>query len=210
MTNNSTGYTIGSMLIVARTKNLSKDLVVAVSGGADSMAALDYLRKGRNVTAAIFDHGTGLHKQALPVVKKYCEQYNIKLVEGALTNPCPAGTSPEEHWRNERYAWLRSLGDCVVTGHHLDDVAETWLWGSVNGQPKLIPWENNGVYRPFLQTPKANLVKWCEKNNIEWLDDPSNSSVQYTRNKVRKVLVPAALAINPGLYTMIKKRLTEK
>ena len=87
---------------------------------------------------------------------------------------------------------------------------ETWLWGSVNGQPKLIPWENNGIYRPFLQTTKSNLVEWCEKNSVKWLDDPSNMDVKYTRNKVRKVLVPAALQLNPGLYKVVKKKLTSK
>jgi tRNA(Ile)-lysidine synthase len=198
------------MLITARTKNLPQELIVAVSGGADSMAALDYLKKGRKVTAAVFDHGTGMHDQALPIVLAYCNKYGIPVLQGKISSTAPPKVSPEEHWRNERYAWLRSLGPCVVTGHHLDDVVETWLWGSVNGQPKLIPWENNGIYRPFLQTTKSNLVEWCEKNSVKWLDDPSNMDVKYTRNKVRKVLVPAALQLNPGLYKVVKKKLTSK
>jgi tRNA(Ile)-lysidine synthase len=75
----------------------------------------------------------------------------------------------------------------------------------MHGTPKVIPLTRNNVIRPFLTTPKSEFISWCERKELEWCEDLSNQDEKYTRNYVRKHLVPHALKVNPGLHTVVKK-----
>jgi tRNA(Ile)-lysidine synthase len=110
----------------------------------------------------------------------------------------------EEFWRDERYNFLSQLGT-VITAHHLNDCVETYLWSSIHGNPKIIPSIRNNVIRPFLATPKIELINWCIRKNINWCEDTSNDDVKYQRNFIRKVVVPQAYKVNPGLDKVVKK-----
>ena len=120
--------------------------------------------------------------------------------------------SREEFWRNERYNFLSSLYKLgpVITGHHLDDCVETYLHSAITGTPKVIPSTRNNVVRPFLTTRKSEFVEWCNRKNIAWCQDLSNDDTSYTRNYIRKELMPHALKVNPGLHTMVKKIVERK
>ena len=61
---------------------LPRELVVAVSGGPDSMAILDFLSNNHNVTAAYFDHGTPFGKECKHFVKDFCKDQDIPFVLG--------------------------------------------------------------------------------------------------------------------------------
>ena len=183
---------------------------VAVSGGVDSMAVLDFLRRGHSVTAYWFDHGTEFGSQSLSVVANYCKQYDITLCKGQLSRPRPAGVSSEEHWRNERYTWLRDQPDVIVTAHHLDDCVETWIWSSMHGESKLIPYRHHNVIRPFMTTHKHDLVDWAQRQSVPWVNDPSNSDLRYTRNHIRHEMMPHVLKVNPGIHKNIKKKIIER
>lgn len=189
---------------------LPKTLYVACSGGVDSMAALDFLSRKHNVTAAFFDHGTTASMEALTFLKRYCSKNNIKLVDGAVMRSKKKDESEEEYWRNERYTWFETLDHAVVTAHHLNDAVETWVWSSMHGQPKLPKIVRNNIARPFLSTPKQELVDWCIKHNVPWYDDMSNLNTKYMRNYVRHVAMPVIQKINPGIQKTIKKKLLSK
>lgn len=187
---------------------LPKDIVVALSGGVDSVAITDFLSQKHNVTCAFFHHGTENSKRALEFVANFCTERNLPLMIGMLKNNKPKELSTEEHWRNERYDFLDSFGDGlgpVITGHHLDDCVETYVWSSLHGQPKVIPSKRNNVVRPFLTTNKSEFTSWCEQKSIDWCHDNSNDDTKYMRNYVRTQLMPHALHINPGLNTVVKK-----
>jgi len=189
---------------------LPKKLYVACSGGVDSMAALDFLSRKHDVTAAFFDHGTTTSLESLSFLKRYCEKTNIKLVDGAVMRSRKKDESVEEYWRSERYKFLDTLDAPVVTAHHLDDAVETWVWASMHGQPKLPEIYRNNVIRPFLTTPKKQLVDWCIKKNVPWYDDTSNLDTKYMRNYVRHEAMPVVQKINPGIQKTIKKKLLNK
>jgi tRNA(Ile)-lysidine synthase len=187
---------------------LPKEIVVAFSGGVDSVAITDFLSKNHKVNCAFFHHGTENSERAFEFVANYCTEHNLPLMFGKISNVKPKELSMEEHWRNERYDFLDSFGDSlgpVITGHHLDDCVETYLWSSLHGQPKVIPSKRNNVVRPFLTTPKSEFVNWCERKSINWCHDNSNDDTKYMRNYVRTHLMPHALHINPGLHTVVKK-----
>lgn len=183
---------------------------VAVSGGADSMALLHFVSQDprRSVTAAVYDHGTGAHAAAAPLVEGLCDRLGINCVTAQLAHERDRGVSREEHWRQQRYAWLDSLGTAVLTGHNLDDAVETWLWSACHGQPTLMPARRNHVLRPLLAVRHQQLVKYCEQHGIEYWEDPANRDhEQFARPRVRYVLKAAAEYVHPGIYSTIRNRL---
>lgn len=189
---------------------LPKKLYVACSGGVDSMAALDFLSRKHDITAAFFDHGTTASMEALTFLERYCTKNNIKMVDGAVMRSKHKDESLEEYWRQERYKYLDQLDAPVVTAHHLDDAVETWIWSSMHGQPKLPEIYRNNVIRPFLGTPKKELVDWCIRKNVPWFDDMTNLDTKYMRNYIRREVMPVVQKINPGIQKTIKKKLLNK
>jgi tRNA(Ile)-lysidine synthetase-like protein len=183
---------------------LPKRITIACSGGVDSMAIVDFLKRKHDVTIAYFNHRTSHGEQASEFVAQYCTEHNIPMLYGSPRNMRGAKESMEEYWRNERYRFLSELGP-VITCHHLDDCVETYIWSSLHGTPKVIPLVRNNVLRPFLTTRKSEFIRWCEQHNVPWIEDNSNKDTKYMRNYVRNELMPHALHVNPGLHTLVKK-----
>lgn len=183
---------------------MPKQVTVAFSGGVDSVAVVDFLSKKHDVTCAFYHHGTENSERALKFVSQFCTDRNLPMFLGVLNRDKPKDMSYEEFWREERYEYLATLGP-VITAHHLDDCVETYLWSALHGKPKVPNIIRGNVIRPFLTTPKSEFINWCERKNIKWCEDLSNEDERYTRNYVRKHLVPHALHVNPGLYKTVKK-----
>ena len=71
--------------------------------------------------------------------------------------------------------------------------------------------KNENVLKPFLGTTKHELVKYAIKNSVPWITDPSNSNPEAaSRNRIRNVILPELLKVNPGLFKVVKKRIIEK
>ena len=190
-----------------------RKVYVACSGGVDSMAALDFLKRKHDVFVLHFNHGTDYGFKALEFVSNYCADNDI----GFLTNVTgqerekQARESQEEYWRSIRYDWLeRCTERQIVTGHHLDDCVETWVMSSMHGTGKIIPYSRNErVLRPFRLTRKRDLELWANLNNVPYIEDDSNKDTCYTRNYVRHEMMPNVLRINPGIHKTIAKKVRE-
>ena len=183
---------------------LPKQVTVAFSGGVDSVAVADFLSKKHDITCAFYHHGTENSERALKFVSQFCTDRNLPMFLGVLNREKPKDMSYEEFWREERYQYLSTLGP-VITAHHLDDCVETYLWSAMHGKPKVPNIIRGNVIRPFLTTPKTELINWCVKKDLKWCEDLSNNDERYTRNYIRKNLVPHAMHVNPGLYKTVKK-----
>lgn len=183
---------------------MPKQVTVAFSGGVDSVAVVDFLSKKHDVTCAFFHHGTENSDRALKFVTQFCTDRNLPMFLGVLNYDKPKDMSYEEFWREERYQYLATLGP-VITAHHLDDCVETYIWSALHGKPKVPNLVRGNVIRPFLTTPKQAFIDWCTRKNLSWCEDLSNEDERYTRNYVRKNLVPHALKVNPGLHKTVKK-----
>ena len=106
--------------------------------------------------------------------------------------------------------FFNSLKGSVVTCHHLQDCIEWWLFTSMNGIPRTIPSKNRNIIRPFLITEKSNILSWASRKNVPFVEDPSNIDERYSRNIIRHNIVPHALRVNPGLGTVVKKKVLER
>jgi tRNA(Ile)-lysidine synthase len=193
---------------------LPRQLWLAVSGGVDSMAALDFLRRRHDVHAIHFNHGTAHAQKAEEFVKIQCAKYNVPLMIGRMEDidvdfP-PPRKSKEEWWRECRYKFFDQFFTVpVVTCHHLDDCVETWVMSSMHGTGKWVPYRRNHVIRPFRLTRKRDLELWARLNNVDWIEDDSNADINYTRNYIRHEMMPHVLRVNPGIYKTIKKKVME-
>ena len=181
-----------------------KRLVLAVSGGADSMVLLDAAARvaGDRVAAvATFDHGTGpAARVAVELVRAEAEARGLPVVVGHASG-LPA---TEAAWRAARWAFLRSSAcryDAVVaTGHTQDDQVETVfirLLRDTGPRGMAALYTDSDVVRPLLAVSGEAIDRYVVSNGIRYVDDPSNRSRTYLRNRVRLDLLPAVRRVRP-------------
>jgi len=185
---------------------------VACSGGVDGMAALHFIQQvNPKIKVVHFNHNTEHGQKATDFVTDYCTNNNLELIYAELTVEKNPKDSQEEFWRKERYKFFHGLSDLTIaSAHHLNDVAETWLFGAIHGQTKLIPYRNKNVVRPFLLTSKAELISWCERKEVPWIEDDSNKNTRFSRNRVRHNILPEVFEVNPGFLKVISKKLLQE
>jgi len=185
---------------------------VAVSGGIDSMVALDFLLKGkRDIIVVHVNHGTEHSPYALEFVKEQSMYRGLEFctnVDGKYD--FHVSNNKEETWRNLRYTFLESFNIPIVTAHHLDDCLETWLFSTFNGKPKTIQYNRANVIRPFLLTKKQAIVDYANTHEVEYINDPSNNDCNYMRNQIRHSIVPEVLKVNPGIHKMIYRMVKDR
>ena len=189
---------------------LDREVYVACSGGVDSMAVVDFLKNNHNVAVVYFDHGTAHSFYARKFVAQYCSDNDLPMMMGTIGYAQKAPReSQEEFWRKERYKFLHSINAQVITAHHLDDCVETWVWSSMHGTGKIIPYANKNVIRPFRGTRKRDFQMWCDLKNVPHIEDDSNEDTCYTRNYIRHEMMPHVLRVNPGIHKTIAKKVRD-
>lgn len=188
---------------------IPRQVAVAVSGGVDSVAILDFLSRSHEVTILHFNHNEGNSDEAEAFVYDLSKKYACKFITSRNSCQKPTRESREEFWRNQRYEFFHSYNDLVITGHTLDDCVETWLVSAIKGNAKVIPYANRNVIRPFLLNKKEKFLSWANRHDLSWIEDESNLDLSLERNYVRKHLIAPALHINPGLYKTVYKKVKE-
>ena len=188
--------------------NFSKSLievVVCVSGGSDSVALLHLLHR-LSALLRLKLHILHFNHQLRPesqqeqdFVESLAKQYKIPFHYKKTKNLHYGQSGLQEsarNWRIEQSSLLLESigGGCIATGHHADDQTETfllkWLRGSHISNLQGMRWKNTPFIRPLLNCSKLELQVYLKNNNLTWMEDPSNQSKAYLRNRVRKELIP--------------------
>lgn len=182
---------------------------IAVSGGADSMALLHFLSRSHknNITVLHVNHNENDSAISEELVKTFCSINHIDFASKKI-NVTLSGNL-EAQWRDFRYSYFDSIELPVLLAHNLDDVVETWVFSSLNGQSKIIPYQRNRCTRPFLLNKKETLLQYCSANNVPFVTEEANSNTRFARVKIRNMM-PQLLEINPGLHKMLANRVLEK
>ena len=116
--------------------------------------------------------------------------------------------------RNLRYEWFQELCnqnkfDYILTAHHADDSLETFLINLSRGSGldgfTGIPKVHKNIVRPLLIFSRDEILHFAMENRIVWREDQSNTSLKYTRNKIRHQVVPILKEINPSLLNSFLK-----
>ena len=199
-------------------------LLLAVSGGADSLALLAILvllRPHWHCELGVFhlDHQLRPEspEEARMVVRR-CAAWGIPCVARAGDVAAYAGQRGlglEEAGRKLRYTLLekerRRIGaDWILTGHHRADLEEDVLlrlirgagWPALGGMPALD--RRRRVLRPLLCSAPEDLRTLLRVCGLSWVDDPSNADPRYTRNRLRHGILPLLRAENPSLHRSIR------
>jgi tRNA(Ile)-lysidine synthase len=180
---------------------------VALSGGADSTALLMAACEtwpGR-IHAIHIHHGLqDLADEFERHCQTLCAQLAIPLRSVRVKAGHAAGESPEDAARKARYLALAaaaaSMGlRAVLLGHHGDDQVETLLLALSRGAglPGLAAmpaqFERHGMvfHRPLLRTSGGALREWLVREQVAFVEDPTNRDVGYTRNRIRHEILPA-------------------
>ena len=181
-----------------------KKIVVAVSGGVDSVVLLDFLvrffrnKNGQkwleeNLIVAHFEHGIrGKESQEdCEFVRRLAEKDRLKFEfeHGNLGE-----NSSEEKARNARYDFLRKIAKrenaIIFTAHHKNDLAETFAI-NINrggGWRSVACFDSLDIERPFLRFSKLEILKMAKLRGLVWREDLTNFSQKYARNRIRKTL----------------------
>ena len=184
-------------------------LLIALSGGADSVALACLLARSREecalrLTAAHLNHGIrGADADAdAALCRKLCAKLGIELIEGRADVPRIAQDSAqglEAAAREARYCFLREVrlrcgADRIAQAHHLDDQAETVLMHLLRGAgPEGVcgmARVSGDLYRPLLEVRKSALVQYLEATGISWREDATNAVADNPRNALRLNVLP--------------------
>ncbi len=197
-------------------------MLIAVSGGLDSMVLLDLISK-TNIEFAVAHCNFQLRGDESDedenFVKSYCNENSI---QGFFQKFDTKQFAEEEKLsiqvaaRKLRYEWFYELlvtenFDFVATAHHLDDQLETFLihFSRGTGLDGLtgIPSQNDKIIRPLLTFSRAEIETFANENNLKWREDSSNASDKYVRNKIRHQVVPILKELNPSFLDSFENTL---
>lgn len=187
-----------------------KRLLLAVSGGLDSISLADYfvrhrktlgvrwigiahvhhgLRENANVDAKFVEDFA--HKLNIPFYIRHLDGFRLR-----------KSGSIEENARNARYLALHEIAklpevraDGILTAHHTNDQAETLLMRisrgtTLRGLRGILPRREDGIERPFLKVPKENLLAYAQKYDLDFREDESNADETFDRNAIRRRILP--------------------
>lgn len=181
----------------------NKPLVVATSGGPDSMALLHILKtNGYNLICAHVNHNLReVSKQEYIFVENYCKENNI-IFEGMEIKSYKNNKFTETEAREKRYNFFIEIlnkykTDILLTAHHGDDLIETILMRLVRGSnlkgyqgiSLITNCSNYKLVRPLLYVNKTDILEYVKDNNIPYRIDKTNYLDDYTRNRYRNHII---------------------
>ena len=204
-----------------------KPLVVAVSGGADSLCLLDLLKdSGLSLIPAHFDHQLReVSSQQAAQLLELLSDWGFQGELGSQDVGLFAKTNKmgiEEAARVCRYTFLMSLAEkqgaqAVLTAHHQDDQVETvlmhFLRGSgLNGLSGIRPVEtlkqfseSIPLWRPMLKISKEEILAYCAERNIQAFEDESNQDRRFYRNRLRQEVIPLLEEVQPAFKSIVSR-----
>jgi tRNA(Ile)-lysidine synthase len=197
----------------------SDKILLAISGGVDSVVMLNlFIKSGYSVGIAHCNFGLRgkesdddeafvrrlAEELGIPVyikkfeTEKYAEQQRISIQMAA---------------RDLRYAWFEKIRVqkgymYVATAHNINDSVETIIFNLAKGTGLKgltgIPVRTSHIIRPLLFAAREQIAFYAEKNQINFREDSSNTSIKYQRNYIRHKILPEFEKINPGFFDTVK------
>ncbi len=203
-------------------------VVVMVSGGVDSMVLFDMVSRIVNKSklhCLHFQHHIRDTDDAeVELVRNAAAKAGVAFYHGHGKNlkdipnqECEARTQRLNFILDTIFNF--SARTLIITGHHLDDNIESFFMNAARGKTvdtlvmrKLSLFSMYAKYKPFLEIPKAELIKQAIARNISWIEDVTNQQNDHERNIIRNVVIPELLKIRnirksmPNLFADINQR----
>ena len=199
---------------------IGKNLLLAISGGLDSMVMVHLFHKLPFEIAIAHCNFQlrGLESfEDQKFIQDYAEANEIQMFLTQFDTEAFANDyklSAQVAARELRYNWFYELletesYDYILTAHQADDNLETFLINLVRGTGldgfTGIPSQNGKVIRPLLIFSRSEIEQYAKENTIEWREDSSNATDKYLRNNIRHNLVPILKDLNPDFLSSFQK-----
>ena len=202
----------------------NQKIVVGVSGGQDSCVLLDLLLKSDlnlKIHVCHFNHmirGNSSDSDQT-FVQKICQKNSIPFYTKKFDIPRASRllkSGIEVTGRSYRKKFFEEVAtmtnsSLIVLGHHNNDQIETFLMRLIRGSSSKGLTSMSileGIYlRPLLDIAKVQIEEYSRSNNISWVQDETNSDESFTRNNIRKNLVPFFFKLNPNFDQTLKNNL---
>lgn len=197
-------------------------VLVAVSGGVDSMVLLHLLRR-MGVSIGVAHCNYQLRGEASDqdeaLVREFCLEANVPFHSKRFDTKQvveESQASLQMVAREQRYDFFESClaegYDLVATAHTLSDNLETFIMRMATGAGleglSGIPVKNDNIIRPLLFAPKGVVYDYAQQMEVPFREDESNQTNDYDRNFIRNNIVPQLEELNPNLYGAIANSLT--
>ena len=200
-------------------------IVIAVSGGPDSMCLLDVLRKLKEklkieIVVAHVNHSIREEADSETLyIKEYCNKHDIEIYikkENVIELAKKDKIGIEEEGRKVRYKFFdevleKANANKIAIAHNMNDKAETVLMNIIRGSGSLglkgiEPKRDEKYIRPLIEIQRSEIEEYCRINKLDPKHDKSNDDNTYTRNRVRNVLIPFLKEnFNPNIINGINK-----
>ena len=200
---------IESALVSAINKYPKTPLVIAYSGGVDSQVLLHALAKLKHatkfsnpITVCHVNHGLSENASTWQnFAEQACQKLNLTLTVCQVKLQLIPQKSVEALARDARYQALQSLHgeqSLIITGHHRDDQAETFLLAlkrgaGLKGLSAMAAETMLGkdiLLRPLLNISRAEIVHAAKQQKLDWVEDESNTDTRFDRNFIRQKIMP--------------------
>ncbi|MGN0807176.1 MAG: tRNA lysidine(34) synthetase TilS [Candidatus Coproplasma sp.] len=189
-----------------------KRICVALSGGKDSMCLLHYLflhAKEYNITLSALNCDHSIRgdesERDSAFVKAYCAANGITCHTFKWDGEKFSDEGLARSWRLRCYNRVISEGkaDLIATAHHMNDNAETVLFNlargaSLSGVTGIADSRPLSLVRPLIGVSRQEIDEYIKENDITYVEDSTNRSDDYTRNKIRHNVIPALEQAVPG------------
>ena len=181
---------------------IDKNIVIALSGGIDSVVLLHFLNSHYpgNIRAVHINHNLSKHSKDWSLFcKELCHKQGVEFK--SIDVNIETSSNVEENARKKRYNSLKSdlsKNEVLCTAHHQEDQSETFLLQLFRGSgvaglasmPKMKSFADAFLYRPFLNISKQLIVDYATKYNLDWVEDDSNINLNFKRNLLRLEFIP--------------------
>ena len=187
-------------------------ITVGFSGGVDSVVLLHWLyNNGYNVEAIHVNHNINpKSREWATFCRVFCDEYSIPItiIDGDIS---PFGSNIENAARELRHQSFAKVDGPIVLAHHTKDQIETFLFklfrgAGIEGLTCMKSYQiikGKEILRPMLSVDRNDIIKYAEKYDLEWVEDPSNADTTYDRNFIRNNLIPAILKRFPAFIKNI-------
>ena len=196
---------------------IDKNIVIALSGGIDSVVLLHFLNSHYpgNIRAIHINHNLSKHSKDWSLFcKELCHKQDIEFK--SIDINIKTSSNVEENARKKRYNSLKSelsKNEVLCTAHHQEDQSETFLLQLFRGSgvaglasmPKMKSFADSFLYRPFLNISKQLIVDYATKYNLDWVEDDSNINLNFKRNLLRLEFIPKLESSFEGVIKNISR-----
>ena len=191
----------------------SKNLLLAISGGIDSVVLADLLVK-LDCSVTLAHCNFQLRSEASDQDEAFVNTLAKSLKTSIFTKKFDTNIFAKQEKlsiqvaaRQLRYDWFYALVnehhfDYILTAHHADDNLETFIINLSRGTGldglTGIPEKNNKLLRPLLPFTRSEIEQYAKTHQLTWREDASNAETKYLRNKIRHEVIPALKSLNPN------------